>query len=559
MLNRSVVEPRTETDPPRQRGRRWIWAFSGLIAAVVIVLAMLAAAVPLSSDTLRHRVVATLSQRLDSDVALGDLHLRVFPSVRAEGSSLVIWKRGRDHVPPLIRVKRFTADGDLLRLWRGHVTHVQLEGLDIEIPPKDQHGDDDHARPAAESGDAPAAIPTTGEAEPSSRGTGADARDFDTGVVVDAMDTVDARLAIISSDSGKPPKVWAVHTLHLEKVGIRQAMPYQATLTNGIPRGEIATKGSFGPWQRKEPGDTPLAGTYTFDHADLSIFNGISGTLSSRGEFGGTLARIDATGETDTPDFTISVGGQPFPLHTKFHSIIDGTNGNTLLERIDASFLQSSLVARGGVVDTRGKEGRTVSLDIVMDRARIEDIMKMAVRTPKPPMAGALHLVTKFLLPPGKGDVVERLQLSGRFAIARARFTNYDVQAKIDELSRRGRGRKPDAVKDRVASNFEGRFRLAAGALHLPVLQFAVPGAVVKLAGTYLLKRETLDFRGSLLLDAKISETQTGIKSLLLKVVDPFFRRDGGGSSVPIRITGPRNEPSFGLDRHRLFRRGDTP
>jgi len=550
------VEPLTPRDPARRRHRRWIWAFSGLIAAAMIVLAMLAAAVPLSSDVLRHRLVATLSERLDGDVTLGDLHLRVFPSVHAEGSSLVIRKRGRSDAPPLISVSRFTADGNLLRLLHKHVAHVQLEGLDIEIPPKPRHADDDRGRSSTGAERAPA---TTGATRPAGGGTLSGARDPEADVVVDAMDSMDARLAILSSEDAKPPKVWAIHTLHMETVGIGQAMPYNATLTNGIPRGEIVTKGSFGPWQREEPGDTPLNGTYTFDHADLSIFNGISGILSSRGGFGGTLARIDAAGETDTPDFAIKVGGHPFPLHTKYHSIIDGTNGDTLLERIDASFLQSALVAKGGVVDAPAKHGRTVSLDIVMDRARVEDIMRMAVRTPTPPMKGALKLVTKFRLPPGERDVVDRLQLDGRFAIARARFTNYDVQAKIDELSHRGRGRKPDTVKDAVVSNFEGRFRLAGGILNLPMLQFAVPGAIVRLAGTYALKSEMLDFRGSLLLDAKVSETQTGVKSLLLKAVDPLFRRKGGGSSVPIKISGPRNDPSFGIDTHRLFKRGDTP
>jgi hypothetical protein len=550
------VEPLTHPDPARRRRRRWIWAFSGLIVATVIVIALLAAAVPLSSDALRHRVVATLSERFDGDVTLGDLHLRIFPSVHAEGSSLLIRKRGRPDVPPLISVNRFAADGDLLGLMRKHVAHVRLEGLDIEIPPKPRHADDDQAHLSNGSQGAPA---TTGATQPTGGEGLSGARDLEAGVVVDAMDSVDARLAIISSDSGKPPKVWAIHTLHMQTVGIGQAMPYSATLTNGIPRGEIATKGSFGPWQRDEPGNTPLGGTYTFDHADLSIFNGISGILSSRGRFDGTLARIDAAGETDTPDFAIKVGGHPFALHTKYHSIIDGTNGNTVLERIDASFLQSALVAKGGVVDTPGKGGRTVTLDIVMDRARVEDIMTMTVRTPTPPMKGALKLATKFRLPPGERDVVERLQLDGRFAIARARFTNYDVQAKIDELSHRGRGRKQDTVKEAVASNFEGRFRLAGGQLHLPTLQFAVPGATVKLAGTYALRPETLDFRGALLLDAKVSETQTGIKSLLLKAVDPLFRRNGGGSSLPIKISGPRSDPSFGLDTHRLFRRGDTP
>jgi len=37
------------------------------------------------------------------------------------------------------------------------------------------------------------------------------------------------------------------------------------------------------------------------------------------------------------------------------------------------------------------------------------------------------------------------------------------------------------------------------------------------------------------------------VKSLVLKVVDPFFRKDGQ-TELPIKITGQRDHPSFGLD-----------
>ena len=70
-------------------------------------------------------------------------------------------------------------------------------------------------------------------------------------------------------------------------------------------------------------------------------------------------------------------------------------------------------------------------------------------------------------------------------------------------------------------------------------------------------KRETLDFKGQLLLNAKISQTTTGWKSLLLKVVDPLFKgKNGSGSAIPIKISGSRNAPDFGLDVRRVFRRG---
>ena len=81
-----------------------------------------------------------------------------------------------------------------------------------------------------------------------------------------------------------------------------------------------------------------------------------------------------------------------------------------------------------------------------------------------------------------------------------------------------------------------------------------MPGASVRLSGRYALKAETLNFRGDLLMDASVSQTQTGIKRLLLKAVDPFFRRKGGGSSLPIKITGRRSDPNFGLDMGRVFR-----
>ena len=55
--------------------------------------------------------------------------------------------------------------------------------------------------------------------------------------------------------------------------------------------------------------------------------------------------------------------------------------------------------------------------------------------------------------------------------------------------------------------------------------------------------------------DAAISEMTTGYKSLLLKPVDLVFKRDGGGSAIPIRITGTRREPAFGLDKGRVFNR----
>jgi hypothetical protein len=295
---------------------------------------------------------------------------------------------------------------------------------------------------------------------------------------------------------------------------------------------------------------------FTFDRADLSVFNGISGLLAAHGQFGGRLERIDIHGETDTPEFKVNTG-LPVPLHARYHAIVDGTNGNTILEEVNASFLNTVIIARGSVAGEPHKPGRTVTLDLTMSQGRLEDVLRLALKTPKPPMIGGLRLATTFVLPPGDQEVVKKLRLDGRFTIAGTRFTNATVQDKINELSHRGSGKVQEPEIPRVASRFDGRFKLGGGRLEIPGVTFGVPGSLVDLSGTYDIVPETLDFKGTLFMDAKVSDTTTGIKHLLLKLADPLFRRDGGGSAIPIKVTGQRSDPSFGLDKGRLFSRRD--
>ena len=181
--------------------------------------------------------------------------------------------------------------------------------------------------------------------------------------------------------------------------------------------------------------------------------------------------------------------------------------------------------------------------------------MALAVKTPQSPMTGALRLGTKFDLPPGDQDVVEKLRLDGNFAIEGGRFTDAGVQRKINEMSVRASGKTGDVkVAPKVASDFSGRVTLGSGVLTLERLTFNIPGAVVELKGQYALQRETLAFLGNLFMDAKVSEVTTGWKSVLLKVVDPVFRKNGR-TVIPLKINGTRNEPSFGLDARRILKR----
>ena len=475
-----------------------------------------------------------LAAHLDSEVQLDSLTLRVLPRLRAEGVGLTIRHKGRQDVPPLISIQNFSVEGDIFGVLRKHVTTVTLDGLKIQIPPKDKDKSDDDND---DDKDKPLKLKEAFE--------------------IDNLVTKDAELIIIPRKEGKKPKVWAIHDLHMRSVAFDKAMPFEATLTNGVPPGEIVTKGTFGPWQPGEPGDTPLDGAFTFDNADLSVFKGISGILSAKGTFGGKLERIEVHGDTTTPEFTLTDVGHAIPLRAKYLAIVDGTNGDTFLERVDGSWRNTSLVAKGSVADTPGVLGRQVELDVTMDKARIEDVLWLAVKAPQPPMTGALTLKTRMVIPPGKVDVVKKLLLDGSFTLTQTRFTNADVQSKIEGLSQRSRGQVSPATAEHVVSDFTGSFKLADSVLTIPTVAFGVPGSVVRLSGTYGLTSEAIDFKGALYTDAKISEmVGGGIKSMLLKAIDPLFKGENGGSEIPIQISGQRDKPTFGLDKARVFKKG---
>jgi hypothetical protein len=164
-----------------------------------------------------------------------------------------------------------------------------------------------------------------------------------------------------------------------------------------------------------------------------------------------------------------------------------------------------------------------------------------------------VQLRATLLLPAGDRDVIEKLDLAGTLRLDEARFTNVNVQEKIKALSKRGNGNETTGNGPSVVSHLSGNFILRGGTLTFSDLSFGVAGAVVQLAGTYDVKRETLDFRGELLLDATLAETTSGWKAVLGRIAQPLFRRQGGGSKLPIRISGPREQPEFGLDVRRAL------
>ena len=106
-------------------------------------------------------------------------------------------------------------------------------------------------------------------------------------VIIERFEAPDTVITLIPKRAGKQPKVFTVHHLVMDSLGVNQTIPYIATLTNPVPKGEIETSGTFGPWNVAHPARTPITGKYVFANANLDTIQGLAGVLSSTGGFHG--------------------------------------------------------------------------------------------------------------------------------------------------------------------------------------------------------------------------------------------------------------------------------
>jgi len=557
---------------PRRRRIRTLWLL-GLAVALGVIGAIAAVLVyRWQMPRVRGEIVRILSQELGARVELADLQVSPGWQVRVEGRGLVLHHaRETPDVPPLISIDRFTISAPVLAVLSSpiRIDAVEIERLSIFIPKRrdadEREGEGGEGPTSKESDEsAPAQGDAAGSRSPDASdqaeeteapGASADepAPRGPSPVVIGRVVVTDASLALQSSKPDRPPKSFLIHNVTLTDAAFDRPVPFEAHLTNPTPEGVIRTTGRFGPWEPGEPALTPVEGEYRFEQADLGTIKGIGGTLDSTGAFKGPLERIAVEGTTRTPDFSLDIGGAALPLETTFLALVDGSNGDTLLEDVRAVLGTTPLSAKGGIVHTPGRQGRTVSLKVGIANGRLEDVLRLAIDEPRPPMTGALTLDTTLELPPGEPRVADRLALDGSFIVDDLRFTSRGIQDKIDEFSRRGRGQPKDDEIENVASAMRGRFRLRNGRLTLSGVRFAVRGGLVQMDGTYVLRGGTLDFRGTVRLDARASQTMTGWKSWVLKPFDPLLAKDGAGTVLPITVKGTAKQPKFGVDVKKIF------
>ncbi len=546
------------TDTLRWWQRRWFKVVVSLWIVVSAVMMITAEYVLHHAEPiLRKRIIETLSARFDAPVELDRVEISLLKGIQVSGYGLRIpFGAGPGTQPtyPMIAVQRFAFRTTLRGLLRQptNLATVQVEGMEIHVPPSDQRGRILGTREGLKPTD-----PRNPKTKPK------------IALLVKELRCSDVKLFIESGKPGKDPVLFNINTLNMQDVGPNQAMLYEAQLTNPKPSGLIHARGHFGPWaggrsdgeQTPDPGQTPLDGEYTFDHADLNTIHGISGILSSTGRFAGVLNRITIEGTTDVPDFSLDISDRPVPLHTAFQAVVDGTSGDTYLEHVHARLLGSDFTTSGKVVKMQGK-GHDIQLDVDIPHGRMQDFLRIAVKTDPPLMNGTLSMKARLHIPPGHERVAAKMEMAGSFQVTGVRFNNTRWQDRLDGLSARAQGRPKDVAEvsqdheTEVHSELASRFTMRHGVLTASDVRYAIPGALVLLNGVYSMDGRLFEFKGHVRTEATASQMVTGWKSWLLKPVDRFLQKNGAGLQLPIEISGTQGDLHFGLAMHGT---DDTP
>jgi hypothetical protein len=512
--------PRVLTQTWAPRSRKFVVP-AACVTAVVLLAAVffLAARWPFR----REAVLKDLQDASLSKVDIGAFHGTYFPRPGCVLEHVTFQHNPRAGTPPLITVERLRIEGSFPGLFTEHVRRIRAEGMRILVPSR---GEDERFQTPKRST-----------------------------FVIDDLIADGATLEVASREADKEPLKFVFQNFAMRNVGSNGPASFQARLSNPEPPGEITTSGKFGPWNEDNVGKTPVSGEYMFQEADLGVFRGIAGLLSSSGKFSGLLNRIDVQGMTDTPRFTVTSSSHYVQLRTQFNAVVNGENGDTFLQNAAATFWKTTVWSEGSVAGKPGQSGKTASVELAAKDGRIQDILLLFARSERAPMSGVVSFHAKASMPPGRRPFLEKVELQGDFGIDAGRFTKSDTQEGVNHLSEGALGEEyhHKTEKDKndpetVLSDLKGHVLLKGGTARFSNLSFSLPGALAQMQGTYNLITEKIDLHGTLKTESEPSNTTQGMKALILKVLEPFFKKKHVGYIMPVQITGTYEHPAFGLD-----------
>jgi hypothetical protein len=487
---------------PQIRFSTWIVAAGIIVFLIFAGIFYLALHWPFTEAA----VIKSLAEASSSKVEIGNFRSIYFPNPGCVATNVLFHYGSRTDIPPLIMIQQMTMQSSFFGMFRKHVKRMKVDGLQIFIP-------------------------STSNKKFRSN----------TDAVIDELTTSNASLKFGTGTSGKP-KVFEIHDADLRNVGGIGGMPFHVRLSNPEPPGEIAASGSFGPWRVGHGGETKVSGKYTFERADLGVFKGIAGMLSSNGTFDGTLEHIAVQGSIDTQDFTVTSSSHKTELKSQFKAVVNAKQGGAVsLEHVASQLRRTEIIASGTV------SGKTTALDFYSRNGRIQDLLLLFISDERVPLNGVTNLRAHVVLPPQKWAFLKKVRLVGDFGIDAVKFTTPAIQQDTNKLSAEATDQN-DSSPATVLSNLRGHVEVKDGTAAFTNLGFGIPGANAEMDGTYDLVSHKIDLHGTLKMDSSLSNLAHGPKAMILVVLDPFFKRKPKGSEAPVKITGTYEHPAFGLD-----------
>lgn len=367
----------------------------------------------------------------------------------------------------------------------------------------------------------------------------------DSSLVIQAFHVQNAAVEVDGDEWGKKPLSFLIREALFRDLASGRSVPFTVALRNPLPPADLQVQGWIGPWRDNKGNvrSTPVSGSCLLQHGDLSVFKNLGGKLSSQVNFSGTLAKLQLSGETQSPDFEVKESGHRMPLSTRFRGTVDLISGDVALPSLQASLGNTHLHA---VAEITGFPKR-VKLDVKQGEGQVQDLILLFSNAPRPAITGPIRFQTSIVLPPEKRPFKQRVRLTGNFDIGPARFTAPATRAHVDQLSERARGEKDKngAQDQEVMSHLRGRVSLEDGVSHFSNVAFFVPGATAMMHGTYNLMNKRVNFDGTMRMQAEVSQATKGVKSFFLKLLDPFFKKKNAGAEVPVSMQGTYGHTHF--------------
>jgi AsmA-like C-terminal region len=500
-----------------RRLRRWL-----IGVGLVLILAAVASIPYIDAHwPYRYRNVEPLLETVfASKIKIDHYHRTYFPSPGFVATGLTLRRNSAPDLPPVGSAHDLVVQGrwiDLLLL-RQRVRLVEVNGLHVVIPAVGSRANQEDFPPGSS---VDFAGPTT---------------------VVEEFNLHDSILDIMRTNGDRYR--FPIRHLVIRNLQKGKAIAYTLDMQNAKPTGRIQSTGSFGPLRPDNLGATPVSGKFTFAPVNLADIHGISGLLSAVGNFHGTLTAIEADATSDIPDFAVG-RGRPTKVTASTHGTVNGLNGNVVLHAVEVHTGATTVHVQGNIVGAP----KATNLDLTVTNGRAENILRPFLHD-EAPITGAVSLRSHVYLAPSKEGLkfLQRLQVDGSFDIPAQRLTNRTTEKELSAFSGRAQGLKPteevsvrgaqNANGSDVLSSLAGRTKIRNGVVSTDRLSFQVPGAGVDLNGTFNLHDLTVHMLGNLQMQADISHVTTGFKSLLLKPLIPFFKKDNAGAVIPIAVTG---------------------